>query len=60
VNYKEDKVVRVAVYYNKDKGKGIFQIKENHEQWEVGEKGLLAWMPLPEPYEKGGEENETY
>lgn len=54
VNYKGDKVVRVAEYYN---SKSIFQIKENCEQWEVGEKGLLAWRPLPEPYkaEKGGE-----
>lgn len=49
VNYKGNKVVRVAEYYNR-KVKGVFQIKENHEEWEVGEKGLLAWMPLPEPY----------
>lgn len=46
VNYKGNKVVRVAEYYSQK-----FQIKENHEQWEVGEKGLLAWMTLPEPYE---------
>jgi len=49
VNYKGDKIVRVAEYYSR-KGKGVFQIKENREQWEVGEKGLLAWKPLPEPY----------
>jgi len=54
VNYKEDKVVRVAEYYHR--GKGVFQIKENREQWEVGEKGLLAWRPLPEPYKEEGEE----
>ncbi len=48
VNYNGDKVVRVAVYHDKKK---FFKIKENHEEWEVGEKGLLAWMPLPEPYE---------
>lgn len=53
VNYKGDKVVRVAEYYSWN---SVFQIKENHEQWEVGEKGLLAWMPLPEPYREGGEE----
>lgn len=47
VNYNGDKVVRVAEYHDK---KRFFQIKENHEQWEVGEKGLLAWRPLPEPY----------
>ena len=55
VNYKGDKVVRVAIYYNRN-GKDVFQIKENTEQWEVGEKGLLAWQPLPEPYKKGEEE----
>lgn len=45
VNYKGDKVVRVSEYYNR-----VFRIKENHERWGVGEKGLLAWAPLPEPY----------
>lgn len=54
VNYRGEKVVRVAEYYHR--GKGVFQIKENREQWEVGEKGLLAWMPLPEPYKEGDEE----
>ena len=47
VNYNEDRIVRVAEYHHR---KGEFQILENHERWEVGEKGLLAWMPLPEPY----------
>lgn len=47
VNYKGDKIVRVAEYHE-----GVFQIKENFEKWKVGEKGLLAWMPLPEPYKK--------
>ena len=52
VNYKGDKVVRVAEYFSWNNGKKeIFQIKENREEWEVGEKGLLAWMPLPEPFE---------
>jgi len=55
VNYKGDKVVRVAEYYNR---KGVFQIKENHEQWEVGEEGLLAWMPIPEPYKPTDSEKE--
>ena len=57
VNYKGNKVVRVAEYYNR-KVKGVFQIKENHEEWEIGEKGLLAWMPLPEPYKAESEEEE--
>ena len=52
VNYRGNKVVRVAEYHGL---KRIFQIKENHEQWEVGEKGLLAWMPLPEPYKAESE-----
>lgn len=53
VNYKGDKIVRVAEYYNYNNNnrKGIFHINETHEQWEVGEKGLLAWLPLPKPYE---------
>ena len=56
VNYAGDKVVRVAEYHNQ---KRMFQIKENHEQWEVGEKGLLAWQPFSKPYEdKRGSGNE--
>lgn len=47
VNYNGDKVVRVAEYRRR-----TFKIKENYEQWNVGEKGLLAWCPLPEPYEE--------
>lgn len=58
VNYKGDKVVRVAEYYNR-KDVGVFQIKENHEQWEVGEKGLLAWMQLPKPYNSESEEEKN-
>ena len=54
VNYKGNKVVRVAECYNR-KEKCVFQIKENHEEWEVGEKRLLAWMPLPEPYKAESE-----
>lgn len=50
VNYAGDKVVRVAEYRNRIMA---FQIKENNEKWEVGEKGLLAWMPMPKPYEEG-------
>lgn len=49
VNYWDVEVVRVAEYYNQKK---IFQIKENNEKWKVGEEGLLAWRPLPEPYEE--------
>lgn len=54
VNYNGNKVVRVSEYYNRE-GKGVFRIKENYEQWEVGEKGLLAWMPLPEAYKEAEE-----
>lgn len=50
VNYAGYNVVRVAEYHS---GKETFQIKENHERWKVGEKGLLAWMPLPEPFSEG-------
>jgi hypothetical protein len=50
VNYNGDKVVRVAEYSRR-----TFKIKENYEQWNVGEKGLLAWRPLPEPYKAESE-----
>lgn len=53
VNYKGDKIVRVAEYYS---WKGVFQVKENFEEWEIGNKGLLAWMPLPQPYKAEREE----
>lgn len=52
VNCNGNKVVRVAEYSNY---KGVFRIKENHEEWEIGEKGLLAWRPLPEPYKTESE-----
>lgn len=55
VNYHGDNVVRVAEYYKRRKK---FQVKENSESWEVGEEGLLAWMPLPEPYKAGSKGNE--
>lgn len=48
-NYYEHKVVRVAEYSDKFKE---FKILENHERWAVGEKGLLAWTPLPKAYEE--------
>ena len=43
-------IVREARYHEKYKE---FEVLHNHERWEVGEKGLLAWQPLPEPYKKG-------
>ena len=49
VNYNGNKVVRVAEYYDRKK---MFYVKETDEQWEVGEKGLLVWMSLPEPYKE--------
>jgi hypothetical protein len=54
-NYYGDKVVRVAEYHKLGKR---FQVKENTNEWIVGETGLLAWMPLPEPY-KAESEDET-
>lgn len=52
VNYDGYKVVRVAEYYGRQR---VFQIKENYEHWEVEEKGLLAWRPLPDPYKSESE-----
>jgi hypothetical protein len=40
-------IVREAQYH---KAQNEFEVLHNHERWEVGEKGLLAWQPLPEPY----------
>ena len=51
-NYYGDKVVRVAEYYKRRK---TFRVKENTNEWGAGEKGLLAWMPLPEPYKAESE-----
>lgn len=55
-NYYGDKVVRVAEYHKLGKK---FQVKENTNEWRVGEKGLWAWRPLPEPYKQQKSENET-
>ncbi len=46
-------IVREAQYH---KAKNEFEVLHNHERWEVGEKGLLAWQPLPEPYKAESEE----
>ena len=43
-------IVREARY---NKAQNEFEVLHNHDRWEVGEKGLLAWQPLPEPYKKG-------
>lgn len=53
-NYYGDKIIRVAEYYKKRK---TFQVKENTNEWRVGEKGLWAWRPLPEPYKAESEVN---
>jgi hypothetical protein len=53
VNYAGDKVVRDASYL--DLGRE-FRVVGSSNIWEVGEKGLLAWMPLPEPYKAGSED----
>jgi hypothetical protein len=55
VNYAGDKVVRAASYLDLTRE---FRVVGSSNIWEVGETGLLAWMPLPEPY-KAGSENET-
>lgn len=47
-------IVREARYH---KAKNEFEVLHNHECWEVGEEGLLAWQPLPEPYK--AEKTET-
>ena len=52
VNYYGDKVVRAARYSTIRK---IFQVEGNTNTWEIGEKGLLAWRPLPEPYKAESE-----
>lgn len=48
-------IVREARYH---KAQNEFEVLHNHERWEVGErevgeKGLLAWRPLPQPYMEG-------
>ena len=53
-NYQGDNLVRVAQYIKRKK---IFQVKENGEWWKVGEEGLLAWMPMPDPYKVGSDGN---
>jgi hypothetical protein len=53
-NYQGDHVVRVAQYCKRKK---IFKVKENGEWWKVGEEGLLAWMPMPDPYKVGSDGN---
>jgi hypothetical protein len=52
VNYSGDKVVRTACYINPRKA---FRVEGSSNIWEVGETGLLAWMPLPEPYKAESE-----
>lgn len=52
VNYAGDKVVRVASCINPRR---MFRVEGSSNLWEVGEKGLLAWMPLPEPYKAESE-----
>lgn len=56
VNYAGDKVVRVAIYINLRRQ---FRVEGSSNIWEIGEKGLLAWRPLPEPYKPEESENEA-
>lgn len=46
-------IVREAEYH---KAQNEFEVLHNHERWEIGEKGLLAWQPLPEPYKAESED----
>lgn len=53
VRYDGTRVVRAAEYHeNSSLARKTFRILENNERWEVGEEGLVAWMPKPEPYEE--------
>lgn len=52
VNYAGDKVVRDASYSNLRK---TFRVAGSSNIWKVGEVGLLAWMPLPEPHKAESE-----
>lgn len=50
VRYNGTRVVRAAEYHeNTSLARKTFRILENNERWEVGEEGLIAWMPKPEP-----------
>lgn len=50
VRYNGTRVVRAAEYHeNPSLARKTFRILENNERWEVGEEGLIAWMPKPEP-----------
>ena len=48
-NYAGDKVVRTANYISLRRS---FRDIGSSNWWEIGEKGLLAWRPLPEPYKQ--------
>ena len=53
VRYDGARVVREAEYHeNSSLGRRTFRVFANNERWEVGEEGLLAWMPKPAPYEE--------
>ena len=55
VRYDGTRWVREAEYHeNNSLGRKTFRVFANNERWEVGEKGLLAWMPTPfaAPYEE--------
>lgn len=50
VKYDGSRVVREAEYHeNPSSGRKTFRVFANNERWEVGEEGLIAWMPKPEP-----------
>lgn len=53
VKYDGSRVVREAEYHeNRSSGRKTFRVFANDERWEVGEEGLIAWMPKPEPFQE--------
>lgn len=51
--YDRSRVVREAEYHeNPSSGRKTFRVFANNERWEVGEEGLIAWMPKPEPFQE--------
>lgn len=56
--YDGSRAVREAEYYeNRTLGRKTFRVFANNERWEVGEEGLIAWMPKPEPCQETSKED---
>ena len=53
VRYDGSRVVREAEYHETPSlARKTFRVFANNERWEVGEEGLIAWMPKPEPFQE--------